>query len=66
MTRFERDRRAIEEDVLEATEILKRRKAEIERLEHDFTWCKNSFRRECIDQELTARKNEYNKLDAMI
>ena len=61
MTRFERDL----QDALSGNEIevLKRRKAEIERLEHDLRWCKNSFRRQCISQEIERLTKEYNKID---
>lgn len=61
MTTFERDL----QDALSGNEIevLKRRKAEIDRLKHDLLWCKNSFRRQCISQEIERLTKEYNKID---
>lgn len=61
MTTFERDL----QDALSGNEIevLKRRKAEIDRLKYDLLWCKNSFRRQCISQEIERLTKEYNKID---
>lgn len=64
MTRFERDAKEILEG--NAIEVLKSRKAEIERLEREGRSCKNSFRRTCIAQELARLTKEYNKLDEMV
>ena len=57
MTRFERDLK----DALEGNEIevLKRRKAEIEKLTREGKACKNSFRRTCIAQEVVRLTKEY-------
>ena len=64
MTRFERDKKEILEG--NAVEVLKSRKAELERLEKEGRCCKNSFRRTCIAQELARLTKEYNKLDEMV
>lgn len=60
MTRFERDLK----DALEGNEIevLKRRKAEIDRLTAEGKACKNSFRRTCIAQEVVRLTKEYNAI----
>ena len=61
MTTFERDLK----DALEGNEIevLKRRKAEINRLESAGRACKNGFRRACIAQELAQLKKDYREID---
>ena len=64
MTRFERDKKEILEG--NAIEVLKSRKAELERLEKEGRSCKNSFRRTCIAQELARLTKEYNKLGEMV
>ena len=63
MTRFEWDMK----DALEGNEIevLKRRKAEIERLTREGKACKNGFRRQCIAQELAKLQSEYNEIDSL-
>ena len=63
MTRFEKDLK----DALEGNEIevLKRRKAEIERLIREGKACKNGFRRKCIAQEVARLQQEYNKIDEL-
>ena len=63
MTRFEKDYK----DALEGNEIevLKRRKAEIERLTKEGKACKNGFRRQCIAQEVARLTAEYNKIDEL-
>ena len=60
MTRFERDLK----DALNGNEIevLKRRKAEIEKLTAEGKACKNSFRRTCIAQEVARLTAEYNEI----
>ena len=60
MTRFERDLK----EALEGNEIdvLKRRKAEIDRLTAEGKACKNSFRRTCIAQEVVRLTKEYNAI----
>ena len=62
MTRFEKDL----EHALTGDEIsvLKARKAEIEKLEHEGRWCKNKFRQQCIAQELARLKTEYDKIES--
>ncbi len=45
--------------------MLKRRKAEIERLIREGKACKNGFRRQCIVQEVAKLQQEYNKIDEL-
>jgi hypothetical protein len=63
MTRFEKDYR----DALEGNEIevLKRRKAEIERLTREGKACRNGFRRQCIAQEVARLQEEYRRIDGL-
>lgn len=61
MTRFERDRKEIEEG--NGIEVMKRRKAEIEALEKEGRCCRNSYRRTCIAQEIARLTKEYRRLD---
>ena len=63
MTRFERDRK----DALEGNEIevLKNRKAEIERLTREGKSCKNGFRLRCIAQEVARLQREYDEIDSL-
>lgn len=60
MTRFERDLK----DALDGNEIevLKRRKAEIEKLTAEGKACKNAFRRTCIAQEVVKLTEEYKRI----
>lgn len=60
MTRFERDlKEALEGNEIE---VLKRRKAEIEKLTAEGKVCKNSFRRQCIAQDVARLTREYNAI----
>ena len=63
MTRFEKDLKEAREG--NGIEVLKRRKAELDRLWRDGKACRNGFRRTCIAQEYTRLKAEYDKIDAM-
>lgn len=63
MTRFERDLNEIAEG--NEIEVLKRRKAEIEKLEKTGKCEKNGFRRTCIAQDLARLKAEYSRLDEL-
>ena len=63
MTRFERDVIEIEEG--NEIEVLKRRKAELDNLYKKGRCEKNSFRRQCIAQEYTRLRAEYDALDGM-
>lgn len=63
MTRFERDFKDAQEG--SEIEVLKRRKAEIERLTAEGKACKNGFRRQCIAQEVARLTAEYNKIDEL-
>ena len=60
MTRFEKDLK----DALEGNEIevLKRRKAELQRLTQEGRSCRNAFRRQCIAQEIARLTREYNAI----
>ena len=60
MTRFERDVIEIEEG--NEIEVLKRRKAELDNLYKKGRCEKNSFKRQCIAQEYTRLKAEYDAL----
>lgn len=63
MTRFERDLNEIAEG--NEIEVLKKRKAEIEKLEKAGKCEKNGFRRTCIAQDLARLKAEYRRLDGL-
>lgn len=63
MTKFERDYRDAQAG--NEIEVLRRRKAEIEKLEAEGRACKNGFRMQCIAQELTKRKAEYRKISEL-
>ena len=62
MTRFEKDMN----EALNGNEIevLKRRKAELERLTAEGKSCKNGFRRQCIAQEVAKLTVEYNEISS--
>lgn len=60
MTRFEKDlKEALDGNEIE---VLKRRKAEIEKLTAEGKACKNAFRRQCIAQEVARLTNEYRAI----
>ena len=77
MTRFERDLKDAREG--NGTEVLTKRKAGLflvflrifkilgqrRRLWKEGKACKNGFRRQCIAQEYTRLKAEYDKIDAL-
>ena len=48
------------------TEVLKRRKAEIDKLTAEGKSCKNGFRRTCIAQEVVRLQREYNAISELI
>ena len=60
MTRFERDLK----DALEGNEIevLTKRHLELDRLKDELRCTKNGFRRQCLTQEITRLKREYNEI----
>lgn len=60
MTTFERDLR----DALNGNEIevLKRRKAELEKLEKEFKATKNYFRAKCLASDIARLRTEYIKI----
>ena len=63
MTRFEKDIIEIEEG--NEIAVLKRRKAELDDLYKKGRCEKNTFKRQCIAQEYTRLKAEYDALDGM-
>ena len=64
MTRYEKDmQEALNGN---AMEVLKSRKAELERLTREGKSCKNSFRRQSIAQEVVRLQREYNAIDELI
>ena len=64
MTRYEKDmQEALSGN---ATEVLKSRKAELERLTREGKSCKNSFRRQCLAQEVARLTREYDAIDETI
>lgn len=63
MIRFEKDIIEIEEG--NEIEVLKRRKEELDDLYKKGRCEKNAFRRQCIAQEYTRLKAEYDALDGM-
>lgn len=64
MTSFEKDRQAIRDGF--TFEVMLRRKNEIMELERKLCRSCNSFRAQCIAQEIERRCKEYRKLDEMI
>ena len=63
MTGLEKDLKDTQEG--NGTGVLMKRKAELNRLWKEGKACKNGFRRQCIAQEYTRLKAEYNKIDAL-
>ena len=63
MTRFEKDYQ--EALTGNATEVLKRRKAELNRLNDEFKKS-HGFRGQCLAAEITRRQSEYNKIDSLV
>ncbi len=61
--RFERDKKAVENGDYS---ILKERRAELQKLESQVKAERNSFRLQCLAQELVARRDEYKALDALV
>ena len=63
MTRFEKD--LAEAKNGNEIEVLTRRKKEIKRLTDEAKKCKNSFRVQCIAQEVARLTNEYHKIESL-
>ena len=63
MTRFEKDIKDPLDD--NESQVLKRRKAEIERLTREGKACRNGFRMQCIAQEVARLQREYNEIDSL-
>ena len=61
MTRLQKDAQEVIKGF--ETEVLRKRRAEIDSLEKAGRCEKNGFRRTCIAQELARKVNEYNLLD---
>ena len=66
MTRFEKDLEAAKKDAFTASTILRERAAELDELWRKGKAEKNGFRRECIAQEYTRLKAQYDELDKWI
>ncbi len=66
MTRFERDFNEIKADSSSALEIMKGRRAEIQKLEKRLRETRNGFIAQCTMQDLEKRRSEYRILDEMI
>ena len=66
MTRFERDLQTARTDIQELDFILRERKAELDSLWEKGRKEKNGFRRQCIAQEYTRLKAQYDELSEMI
>lgn len=64
MTRFEKDRQEVING--NSVEIMKKRKAEIEKLYKEGRACRNSFRMQFILADLAKLSKEYKALDALI
>ncbi|OLR65182.1 hypothetical protein [Peptoniphilus porci] len=63
MTTFERDYKDAKEG--NGVEVLKRRQAELKKLDKELRYCRNNFRAECIFQEIQKKKAEYRKIDEL-
>ena len=63
MTRLEKELQEAKDG--NGVEVLKRRKAELDRLEKAGRECRNWFRRDCIAQEYDRKKKEYDKIDEL-
>ena len=66
MTRFEKDLRAVEADPIDGIEILRERKAELDRIWKEGKAARNGFRQQCLAQEYTRLKAQYDQLAEMI
>ena len=66
MTRFEKDLRAVEADPVDGIEILRERKAELDRIWKEGKAARNGFRMQCLAQEYTRLKAQYDQLAEMI
>ena len=64
MTRFERDMKAALEG--NGIEVLTKRKAELDRLYKEGKTCRNRFRMQCIAQEYSRLRAEYDEIDALL
>jgi hypothetical protein len=63
MTKFERDYNAAQ--IGNGVEVIKARQAEIRRLTNEGKSCKNSFRRQCIAQEVARLTAELKKIEEL-
>ena len=63
MTRFEKDLAAAKKDAFTAVEILRERQAELEKVWKAGKAEKNGFRRQCLAQEYTRLKAQYEEID---
>lgn len=61
MTSFEKDYQDAKEG--NGIEVLKKRKKQLQELDKKLRYCNNSFRSECIMQEIERKQKEYQKID---
>lgn len=66
MTIFQKEMETIRNGSNDTLVIMKRRRAEIERLEKKFKETRNGFVAQCIMQDIVRYRNEYNTLDEII
>ena len=66
MSSFTKDYKEISHNPAAGMPILRARKAELARIEHEGRATKNGFRRQCLAQEWQRLKAEYDQLDALI
>ena len=66
MTRYERELTALLRGEADGINILKERKAELDKLEAKGRREKNAFRRECLAQEYARLKMEYINLESVL
>jgi hypothetical protein len=62
-TRFEKDYEEAKHG--NGIEILSSRKTQLEVLRRQFKSCRNTFKRDCLKQEITRLEEEYKKIDEL-
>lgn len=65
-TRLQKDLNAVAEDPHELEDILRERKAEIDRLTEELGRTKNGYKSQALHQEITRLKREYKEIDESI
>ena len=66
MTRFEKDIKAVKADAVDGIEILRGRKAELDRIWKEGKAARNGFRQQCLAQEYARLKAQYDELCEMV